>query len=60
MNEDTRCCGSGTCMINAEGICWCGQHWEDQKMAYKPLAKSDGAEEDDEVQLLPITNGKDF
>jgi hypothetical protein len=24
---DTRCCGSGTCMINADGTCWCGQVW---------------------------------
>jgi len=27
MNEDERCCGTGTCLINAEGLCWCGQQW---------------------------------
>ena len=27
MNDDERCCGTGTCMINAEGLCWCGQQW---------------------------------
>jgi hypothetical protein len=27
MSEDTRCCGTGTCLINAEGLCWCGQRW---------------------------------
>ena len=28
MIEDSRCCGTGTCMINAEGRCWCGQQWD--------------------------------
>ena len=27
MSQDERCCGSGTCIINAEGLCWCGQRW---------------------------------
>ena len=30
--EDKRCCGSGTCIINAEGLCWCGQRWDGEKM----------------------------
>ena len=30
--EDKRCCGSGTCIINAEGICWCGQQWDGDMM----------------------------
>mgnify|MGYP005989187703 FL=1 len=30
--EDKRCCGSGTCIINVEGICWCGQRWDGEKM----------------------------
>ena len=34
MTEDLRCCGSGTCLINAEGFCWCGQRWEDEKMCF--------------------------
>jgi len=29
---DTRCCGSDTCMINAEGVCWCGQVWNGNQM----------------------------
>lgn len=29
---DTRCCGSGACIINAEGLCWCGQKWDGAKM----------------------------
>jgi len=30
--EDKRCCGSGTCIINEEGLCWCGQRWDGNKM----------------------------
>ena len=30
--EDTRCCGTGTCLIEAHGRCWCGQQWDDEKM----------------------------
>ena len=32
MSEDLRCCGSGTCMINAAGACWCGQRWNGNSM----------------------------
>lgn len=32
MQEDKRCCGSGTCIINEEGVCWCGQRWDGEKM----------------------------
>ena len=32
MNEDPRCCGTGTCIIDPEGRCWCGQQWDGQKM----------------------------
>jgi hypothetical protein len=30
--EDKRCCGRGVCIINAQGICWCGQKWDGEKM----------------------------
>jgi hypothetical protein len=30
--EDERCCGSGTCIINEQGECWCGQKWDGEKM----------------------------
>jgi hypothetical protein len=33
MTEDPRCCGSGTCIIDTEGRCWCGQQWDGEKMA---------------------------
>ena len=40
MTEDSRCCGTGTCLINAEGVCWCGQRWDGTKMCFpdKPHA----------------------
>ena len=28
MSDDPRCCGSGTCIIDPEGRCWCGQQWD--------------------------------
>jgi hypothetical protein len=32
--EDARCCGTGTCIINAEGECWCGQRWDGTQMSF--------------------------
>ena len=34
MSEDPRCCGTGTCIINDEGVCWCGQKWDGEKMCF--------------------------
>jgi hypothetical protein len=34
MSDDPRCCGTGTCIINDEGVCWCGQKWDGQKMCF--------------------------
>ncbi len=36
MPEDPRCCGSGTCIIDTEGRCWCGQQWDGTKMGRAP------------------------
>ncbi len=38
MTEDPRCCGSGTCIIDDEGRCWCGQRWDGEKMCHVPLS----------------------
>ena len=38
MIEDPRCCGTGTCIIDPEGRCWCGQQWDGEKMCHAPLA----------------------
>jgi len=35
MSEDSRCCGTGTCIINSQGECWCGQHWDGEKMCFQ-------------------------
>jgi len=32
MTIDPRCCGSGTCIVDPEGRCWCGQQWDGEKM----------------------------
>jgi hypothetical protein len=37
MTDDPRCCGSGTCIIDGAGRCWCGQQWDGQKMCQPPL-----------------------
>ena len=37
MENDPRCCGSGTCIIDPDGLCWCGQKWDGTKMVRPPL-----------------------
>lgn len=34
MTEDPRCCGTGTCIINEDGLCWCGQKWNGEEMCF--------------------------
>jgi hypothetical protein len=48
MDEDLRCCGTGTCLINAQGLCWCGQQWDGEKMCFMaqqetPVAATEAA-----------------
>lgn len=40
MTDDPRCCGTGTCLINADGLCWCGQQWDGEKMGFVPAQKA--------------------
>ena len=42
--EDVRCCGSGTCIINAEGFCWCGQQWNGTRMCFPEPASDTAAD----------------
>jgi hypothetical protein len=44
MTDDPRCCGTGTCIINDEGLCWCGQQWDGQKMCFTASADVSHAE----------------
>lgn len=49
--ENERCCGTGHCMINADGRCWCGQQWDGEKMCQpkqKAESKSDLTSKSDE------------
>ena len=43
MTDDARCCGTGTCLINTDGLCWCGQQWDGEKMSFaaRPTAAFD-------------------
>ena len=36
MQEDERCCGTGTCLINEQGLCWCGQQWNGGAIGFQP------------------------
>lgn len=45
MSEDPRCCGTGTCIINDKGVCWCGQVWDGEKMCRQKVIDSDGRDE---------------
>lgn len=45
MAEDARCCGTGTCIIDAQGRCWCGQEWDGKQMCRPAMASGDSAKE---------------
>ena len=51
MNDDDRCCGTGTCIINNEGYCWCGQKWDGKEMRFPDheLPTSDEAKDQTEA-----------
>lgn len=42
MDDDPRCCGSGTCIIDLTGRCWCGHQWDGEKMAAPPFDMTSG------------------
>jgi hypothetical protein len=51
MKEDPRCCGTGTCIIDPEGYCWCGQQWDGEKMAMPKLVMPSD-------ETLPVADGQ--
>jgi hypothetical protein len=59
MTEDPRCCGSGTCIIDAEGRCWCGQQWDGSKMCHAPLMSADNRADDGSSPSARATLGDD-
>lgn len=53
--EDPRCCGTGTCIINAEGLCWCGQRWDGERMSFaEPVPGRGDAQDGDEARPTPL------
>jgi hypothetical protein len=60
MSDDPRCCGTGTCIINAEGLCWCGQRWDGEKMCFMPEpAKPQAGLQNAEPSKQPSSAGQD-
>ena len=55
MDSDPRCCGTGTCIINTEGICWCGQVWDGEKMCM-PKLNSGSTEPTRELKAKSVGN----
>ena len=54
MDIDTRCCGSGTCIVDPAGRCWCGQQWDGQKMGRPaPAAPPDGERKPASQDMAP-------
>ena len=58
MSEDPRCCGSGTCIIDRQGRCWCGQQWDGQKMCQAPLTPVASDRHAAESAQGPLANGQ--
>lgn len=56
MLEDERCCGTGTCIINAQGYCWCGQKWDGEKMCFPDHQQTQPAPAP--AQPLPPASGQ--
>jgi hypothetical protein len=56
--EDERCCGTGTCIINPEGYCWCGQKWDGEKMSFPDPSAPAKADEKASAQADPPAQGK--
>jgi hypothetical protein len=48
---DKRCCGSGVCIINEAGECWCGQVWDGEKMSAPPLMSAKSQSSDPDLSL---------
>jgi len=54
--EDPRCCGTGTCIINEDGLCWCGQRWDGTRMCFPEPVHSRQAGEDRSNASQPSVN----
>jgi hypothetical protein len=54
--SDNRCCGSGVCIINDAGECWCGQVWIGSKMAPPSLEAMPDQPKDEKTILVSDTD----
>lgn len=52
--EDPRCCGTGTCIINPEGYCWCGQRWDGTKMCFPEKTGQEAPSETADQAAKPV------
>ncbi len=60
MSEDIRCCGTGTCIINSDGECWCGQRWDGEKMCFqKPLSQGLGRSQESPQDIAQAMDSPD-
>ena len=55
MYDAERCCGAGTCIIDAQGHCWCGQQWDGVKMCRPEETEPTVLKTPDLVQPPPPT-----
>jgi hypothetical protein len=53
MQDDNRCCGTGTCLIDAQGRCWCGQQWDGETMCAPHAVANTAAVSTDADALAP-------
>ena len=49
MHDDKRCCGTGTCIIDGQGHCWCGQQWDGVQMCRPTSADASALQDHDTV-----------
>lgn len=56
---DKRCCGSGVCIINDAGECWCGQVWDGEKMTAPSLNLQSFAEKRQDNNLDKLNPSSD-
>ena len=56
---DKRCCGSGVCIINDAGECWCGQVWDGEKMTAPSLNLQSSTEKRQDNNLDKLNPSSD-
>jgi hypothetical protein len=47
------CCGSGVCIVNQNGECWCGQVWDGTKFVAPALLQPKSSDSNEPVLKSP-------